>query len=502
MGNGLTAPGSAKGTWRSASMLLGLLSLVGPARAADTPASRRPPNVVLIAVDTLRGDHLGCYGYSRATTPNIDKLARAGLLFENCTSPASWTIPSFMSLWTGVYPHVHGCTDMTSVLPPSLPTLAERMKQKGYACSAVVSNPLMNAKFGFGRGFDHYDDYSVFLDAEMKLLSVDSGRPSAGVSELVTSPLVTREAVALLRKARKAGKPFFLFVHYFDPHDSYVPPAPFDRQFDATYDGPVSGKDLPALRNRPPAGRDLEHLVALYDGEVAHTDQQVGRLLDEVDRDGGAGDTLTVLLSDHGEAFGEHGTLLHGDHVYREVAAVPMVWRWPGVLPAGKREAAPVSVMDLAPTLRDLLQLDGMGHMQATSLRAALEGKPLPADRAVFCDHANRQSFGGKPIGLVKAAVARGGLRLHGQFVGSPSEQGAKFQLFDLAADPGERKDLYGPGRREAAELCDLLTRQWAESVARRAEYQDRGVARRVELDEKERQRLKGLGYVGDGATK
>jgi arylsulfatase A-like enzyme len=488
-------------------LLLAASFAAGSGRSAAAPADGGPaparPNIVVIAVDTLRSDHLGCYGYRRATSPNIDRLASQGLLFENCSSPGSWTIPSMMSMWTGLQPNAHGCTNMSSTLPADVPTFPERLKESGYYCTAIVSNPLMNAKFGFGRGFDHYDDFSVFLDAEMKLLSVDHAREAAGVSELVTSPLVTREAQSLLKKARGTGKPYFLFVHYFDPHDSYVPPPPYDKQFDAgNYSGPVTGRNLPAMRNAPPAGRDLEKLIALYDGEIAHTDVQVGRLIEAIDAGDDASRTVTILVGDHGEAFGEHGALLHGENVFRETIAVPLVCRWPGVTGAARREAAPVTLADVPVTLRELTGLDGLSQTDGRSFAPALRGNALPADRVIISDQANRQSFAGEFIGFVRLVAISGNLRLHCSFVGSPDGDGSKFELFDLSNDPREQKNVIDARRDDAEKLKAVLWKQWSGGLERYKAFAGGRPPQRLKLDERERQRLNGLGYVSDGAPK
>jgi len=187
---------------------------VGISAFGQVPKYDRLPNIVLVTIDTVRSDHLSCYGYQRETTPMIDRLAADGVLFQNCTSAASWTLPSYTSIFTGVYPCVHDCTASDRALPKSIPTFPEGLKAKGYYCAAVVSNPFLGAKFGFGRGFDKYDDYSVFLDAELGVLSIDSNPDHGIVNEIVTGSKVTRQAILLLEQAKKSGKPFFLFVHY------------------------------------------------------------------------------------------------------------------------------------------------------------------------------------------------------------------------------------------------------------------------------------------------
>jgi arylsulfatase A-like enzyme len=227
-------------------------------------------------------------------------------------------------MFTGVLPAAHGCDRHDSAIPGAAPTFPEVLKKHGYFCAGVVSNPFLHGKFGFARGFDEYDDESVFLDAELGLFKADSAHESGTVGEVVTADSVNQQAVCLLGKARDSGQPFFLFVVYFDPHDSYVPP-PFDRKFDADYSGSVDGRQLVAMRHAPPPKRDLEHLVARYDGEIAYIDRMVARLLDQVDLVSDPEHTLVILVSDHGEAFAEHGSLLHGNSPHGEEVMVPMI---------------------------------------------------------------------------------------------------------------------------------------------------------------------------------
>ena len=225
--------------------------------AMSVPVGRRP-NILVIVIDTLRSDHLGCYGYTRPTSPNIDRLASEGVLFEQCYSVASWTYPSFISMFTGLLPAAHGCVMATEMLPETIPTFPEQLKKRGYFCGAVVSNPILNGKLGFARGFDHYDDYSVFVEAELGLFTDEQGQNRGGVNDIVTGQIVTEQAKLLMDKASKSGKPFFLMVVYFDPHDSYVPPPPYSR-FDPNYRGRLDGRGLPYIRHNPPTGDDLEH---------------------------------------------------------------------------------------------------------------------------------------------------------------------------------------------------------------------------------------------------
>ena len=288
---------------------------------------RQPPNVVIIAVDSLRPDHLGCYGYGRATSPEIDALAARGALFENVVSQASWTTPSFATVLTSLYPSQHGAVTITSMLTPGLPTLAVILKARGYATCGIVNAPALGAGYGFDRGFDLYD----IADPETR---------DAGAN--------TQAALAWIDTAGKAA-PFFLFLHHFDVHLPYAPPAPFDsssiRTMAARWAAGLTPRptlrareDLLAAMGAWPAA-EWNHVVSLYDGEIAFTDRAVGALLDGLGERGLLKNTLVVLLSDHGQEFFEHGAYGHGHSLYGEVLRVPLVFELARQDP--RRPAAP-----------------------------------------------------------------------------------------------------------------------------------------------------------------
>ncbi|MGE5612148.1 MAG: sulfatase [Bacillota bacterium] len=473
--------------------IFALLLLLPLANAQDPPpVPLRPPNIILIAIDTVRSDHLGCYGYPHATSPNIDRLAAEGVLFEQCYSVAGWTLPAFMSIFTGLLPAAHNCRDIETALSPTLPTLPEKLHDKGYFCAAVVANPYLSAKFGFGRGFDKYDDYTVFLDAELALLAADKPRQYTQVTDLVTGSTVTQQAQHLLAVARKSGKPLFLFVHYFDPHDSYIPPMPFDRQFDPDYQGSITGRQLPASRNAPPSARDLAHLRALYDGEIAFDDAQLGQFLKTLDATFDPASTLLILLSDHGEAFGEHGSLLHGNSVYRQELQVPMIWRWPGVLPKKHRVKTPVAITDIPATLAALLRIENFNPPHARALWPALTGGQVSEPSDILSD---------KCLGPTQhIALTRGPLRLHARFDTSPNEPNTRYEFYDLSSDPNEQRNLIATHPPHLVPMKTSLLRLWADCLRLRQTAHPDPAANRVQLNDKERQRLKGLGYT-DGAA-
>ena len=364
-----------------------LLALAALAAYAGCGASRPPPTVLLISIDSLRADHVGAYGYAKPTTPRIDALARSGTLFERALSSTSWTLPAHAALLTGVADSVHGVVDDSKALGPGLPTLAERLKARGFATAAVVSGPYLHPRYGLNRGFDQYLNCMGFLDD-----AFEPG-PTAGTNINldshgdVTSPCVVRRALEWL--GRQRGRPAFLFVHLWDVHYDYVPPPGYAERFETPYEGGLdpSGFELNRAIHEGMPARDLEHLIALYDGEIAYTDEHVGRLLDGVAA-AGRRDPYVVLTSDHGDAFFEHGEKGHQNDLHAEVLRVPLVFAGPGI-PRDARRPGPAHLTDVSPTLVELLGLGapaaraaGDGWSLATALRdpGALRGRRLFAE--------------------------------------------------------------------------------------------------------------------------
>jgi arylsulfatase A-like enzyme len=255
------------------------LALDGPREAAAAPtgayagnAPARGYNVVLVSIDSLRADHLGLYGYSRATSPAIDRLGREGAVFTQCRSTTSWTLPAHMSLLTGRSLLGHGVVGDDRRLGPGVPTLAQAFHDAGYATGAVVSAPYLQSRYGFNAGFDDYDDTSI------------SFKTNEDSYKTVTAPQLNAAAEKWL--AAHADRPFFLFLHYWDVHYDYAPGAPYDRMFDPDYRGDVSGDNFyfnPRV-NAHMNARDLEHVVALYDGEIRLVDDHIAKLRAALDR--------------------------------------------------------------------------------------------------------------------------------------------------------------------------------------------------------------------------
>jgi arylsulfatase len=378
------------------------------------------PNLVLISIDTLRADRLGAYGYPLPTSPALDRrLAAEGVVFEQVFSQSPKTTPSHMTMFTSLYPCVHGIELWQSeksgpVLNPRVDTLAEVLRNAGYATAAFTGGVHMNRARGFDQGFQRYrhDDQ--------------------------------------LRRSREwlqahAGHSFFLFFHTYEVHDPYKPPPELAKRFDGDYgDGPI----LEAVRQIRDGGidgwgrshklfwdavdrtsaRDVRFVSRLYDAAIRNMDDAtLGPLLDKLDALGLASNTLVVFTSDHGEAFGEHGVFLHDD-LYAGTLHVPLVLRFPGRLPAGVRVAQRARLLDLMPTVLDLLGVASPPALQGRSLAPAARGTPLPdpADAVI-------SEYDSRPGGGVFESVRQGSHVL--------IRDKDRVQLFDLAVDPGERED-------------------------------------------------------------
>ncbi len=431
------------------------------------------PDLLLIVVESLRADHLGCAGYAQPTTPVLDRLAAGGVLFSNAIATASWTMPSVMSILSGQHSERHGLTGIDTRAHPQAPSLPEQLRASGYQTVGIVANPLLHRKYGFGRGFEHYDDFTLTMGVDTP--SGPVARPEdryATASGLAAT--VTRQAAAWLQR-RDPARPLFLFVFYFDPHYDYRPPPPYDRLF-VTGDRPQP-RPVWVLRDQAASPAEQLTSVALYDGEIRYTDEQIGCLLDEVARTPRGPRTLMAVTADHGEEFWEHGGVGHGDTLYDEVLRVPLIFSGAGLATPGRVVHADVSLTDLMPTLLAFAGLKTPPACQGRSLEdlLRLSGKPsLPADAPIFAETAVR-----RPLLAVRTAGWKA--------IFSPADQKAS-ELYDLSADPGETRNLAAttaPPPELLAALAEFRTAHRAPIAAAAA------APNATDL-----QRLRSLGYV------
>jgi choline-sulfatase len=398
------------------------LALLLGCRSADT---RSRPNLLLITIDTLRADHCSAYGYHRPTTPHLDELARDGVRFATAYSPTPVTGPSHATLFTSLHPQHHGVLSNGTALPAEPFTVAEILQQAGYETGAIVSAYPLKARFGLSQGFGSYEDDFPAADASLPQANWE-GEPLDEAYDRRAGATSDR-ALAWLARHKSGARPFFLWVHYFDPHSPYDAP-----------------------------GTEGEGILDAYDAEIRYADAEVGRVLAFLDRAGLRATTLVAVTSDHGEGLGQHGHLEHGDAVYEEAVRVPLMLRWPGRVPGGQVSPEQVALIDLVPTLAGLMELSRPPAFQGRDLSAALGGRSAarPPPAPIFLRSELR------PEGCNQYAVRQGRWkRLEERCRGELRWT----ELYDLTLDPGERHDLHREAPAVARELEPLLWR-WRRS--------------------------------------
>ncbi len=413
-----------------------------PAAAPETRPLPAGPSVLLVTIDTLRADHVGAYGAQGVETPVIDGLAQEGVRFEKAIAPTPLTLPSHASILTGLYPPRHGVRhNGIHRLAPDIDTVATRLAAAGYDTAAVVGSIVLGKRYGLGRGFATYDE------------DMSSQRASAtGYPERSAAAVSDRAIEWLSRRDR----PFFLWVHYYDPHAAYQPPSPYAERF----------------RDRP------------YDGEIASVDAALGRVVGALRQSGRLESTLVVVTADHGESLGEHGERTHGYGLYDATLAVPLVLRGPGV-PAGRVLGGVVSTVDVAPTILALLGQPPLAGVDGRDLAQRWTDGSAPADEVAYAETlATRIDHGWSPLHALRSPTHH--------YVRAPRPE-----LYDVRSDPGERTNLaVQPSAQVGAEIARLDA-----GIAQRLEAGARADAApaasgAVALDEATREQLVALGYA------
>ena len=404
-------------------------------RLPATPGALRGYNLVLVTFDTTRPDRLGCYGNQSGTSPNLDRLAREGTIFTGATATTSTTLPTHASILTGLYPQRHGArANSVYRLERKHVTLAEILSRAGYETGAFVSAFVLNERFGLAQGFDEYDD---------RVASFTTG--FGGFAERKADKT---SDLAIRWLARQESDPYFMWVHYYDPHAMQNPPSPY---------------------------REAHRF--LYDAEIAFADHELGRVLEAVESDEKR-ETLVVFVADHGEGFGEHGEWSHGYLVQEATLRVPLIIYATDGLERGIHVDTRVSQVDLMPTILSLLGVEVPSDLDGVSLMRAPE-----SDRAVLAEAVEgRAQYGWARL----AALYKNSLK----YVAGPTPE-----LYDLALDPLEREDVAADRSAEAQTMRELL-------AAMEKSDADRLEAASVELDAADISRLRALGYAaGDGVA-
>jgi arylsulfatase A-like enzyme len=510
-------------------LALALLGALACSCSSDSRGPARPPHVLLVSIDTLRADHLSCHGYSRPTSPRLDALAASGARFERTFASSSWTLPSHMTIFTGLPVSGHGiCDDRlwtrsdeageALAVPLAGTFLPEVLGAAGYACGGFYTWKYLEPRFGFGAGFDVYERlghtfYSWPPVAE-KFEALRAAGDTEGLKALAaqypdlfdathqSSPETIERALEWIDSTldENPDVPLFTFVHLFDVHDPYTPPAPYNTLFDPDYTGAINGKNVtsansPVQRDMDP--RDLEHLIALYDGGIAWVDSQVGRLLDELDERGILEDTLVMVTSDHGEEFFEHGGKTHRGALYVESVHVPWIVAWPGHIEAGLEIGGASGLVDLAPTIYGLLGLRAPAGSLGRDLGPVLRGEAQIAPAIVLSELLLFDGEGPprRRVGLLSEEEH---ILLGAR--GDEPWQGARFAL---DSDPGEQSATVAFRLEEevAAGVRDTLAKQRAALAESRALSATRPAGGWGPLSARELAELAAVGYAGPAPT-
>ncbi len=388
-----------------------LILALACSRSAPLPAGDvARPDVVLVSIDTLRADHVSAYGAKNPTTPFLDRLAAEGVRFAHARSPAPWTLPSHATMLTGQLPARHRVIEDDLRLSPEVPMLQERMKAAGYATGGFVATFYLSRIYGFERGFDAFEDFGLH-DEKVNLKGE------------VTASEVVDEALRWMGTL-PAGEPAFIFLHVYDAHYAYDPPAPYDTLFDrAPEDGDARYKKYEWHRKHPLDETQLAHQRAQYDESIRYVDDQLARLQGALAAAGRS--ARWVVSSDHGEEFGERGSWGHAHTLYAEQLHVPLIVAGPGV-PAGRVVQDVVGLHDVAPTVATLAGATGL-EPDGIDLGPLMAGVAAPL--RVFLGETSRFSSN-------RVSLLSGALRLEWDLVSGRRE------LFDVIADPKEAKDL------------------------------------------------------------
>ncbi len=414
-------------------VLLLALALVGCGRG-------RKPNVILVVMDTTRADHLSCYGYPHATSPILDSLARESVLFKRAASPAPATLPAVTSILTGLYPYHHGVRYNNCYrLSRDVPLVSEAFRRRGYHAGAFISAYVLHSSFGLARGFERYDER--FDKARQNLVGLNAVSGAERKAGSTTS--------AALEWLAQARQPFFLLLHYFDPHFPYQPPSMYEDKFSDP-----------------------------YDGEIAYVDLNLGRLLSFLRQEGMLENTLFVVTADHGEGLGEHGEETHAFCQYGTTLDVPLMIRFPGGEYGGRQVGSLVRLMDIAPTLLDYAGLKAEAPMDGESLLPLLKDD-RPGNLPCYAEAVAPYVEFRWPM-IFSLNTGRYKLILK-----------KRPELYDLYYDPGEHRDLAAEKQELVAEMSAAIRGFYASAPG--------AVSGPARLSSDEKRRLLSLGYLSGG---
>jgi len=406
------------------------------------------PNVVLFTLDTTRADHLPCYGYTGVKTPHLDELAEKGIVFEQCTSSSPLTLPSHASIMTGLYPTFHRVrvNGNTAVSQEHL-TLAEVLSEQGYQCGAFIGAFVLDGRWGLKQGFHHYDDQ--FDLREYKQL--DLAMVQRPANELIDASIVWLEG--------QKDSPFFAWIHLYDPHAPYEPPEPYFSEYNTS-------------------------LVGLYDGEIAFTDEQIGRFISWLDQNGLRENTIIAIMGDHGEGLGDHGEIAHGYYIYDYAVQVPFLLVTPFEDFQGIRVNVQVRTLDIYPTLLEMVGAQIPDVNQGQSLLGTIFSPNSGKDAYAYCESFSPNiHYGWSPLQSLRT--------IQFKYIDAPRPE-----LYDIVKDPEESNNLRDrlPDKtREFKEVLDRIIRETSQSAPQ---------PEAANLDQEILRRLAALGYIGSPVSK
>jgi len=486
-------------------VLLGVNGFVRPLQRGHPTAEG--PNILLITVDTLRDDHLGCYGNEMIQTPNVDRLAEEGVLFENTICPIPLTNPSHTSILTGLHPAHHGVLlNEPMALRPGIESLADILADRGYRTAAFVSGITLKRQTSclVDRFQVYDDDFSPLWAIPEPCLAGSFANLFFRLSRHVRflphgyTPRTERPAAHAVDAANRwlaanAEAPFFLWLHLFDPHGPYTPPPPYNRLYDPDYAGDADGRwyglSIEEKARVIESPRDLEHVKALYAGEVSYADEQMGRLLSEVERLGLRERTLVVFTADHGESLTEHDYYFdHSVCLYDPSLKVPLIFRFPGGSYAGERRLGVAQLIDIAPTVLDYLGIERARPTDGESLKArCLDAPEDPLRGPVVSAIFRGEIAGGKRLLCIRTAGHK--YIRTSRWFGDQLLMPASEEIYDLEDDPGETRNLIHSGVEGVEEYRSLAEEYW--NAWNRLEVEASGpIPRGV------RESLRSLGYL------
>jgi len=448
--------------------------------------AKPPHGIILISLDTLRADHLSCYGYHRITSPFIDGFAKEAIVFEQAVVQSQWTLPSHMSIMTSLYPTSHGVTQTKDRLADAQVTLAELLRKGGFKTAAFVDGGFMNSSFGFNHGFEIYDEDQ--WGSSKGIITKVKGSGRGGIKRIL--PKVKR----WLNTNKTA--PFFLFIHCYDMHAPYDPPSPYDSMFhDFTYTGNLfpTRETMSAIqwKGLKVSDEDLRHFIALYDGCIRYTDDKIGEFLSYLHESGLYDQSLIIITSDHGEEFKEHGQFLHQQLYYRPNLHVPLIVRIPNYLKKGIRITELVQSIDLLPTILEIAELPAHPDAQGRSLLPLIKRNKNFFNRSAWkifhpFHNDSHSSFAMELREDFYSIITDDYQLLHNLTSDST-------KLFDLESDPLAKNNI--------AKDHDALVKRLLSELETFYSVMPLHKASTISLDEQTREQLEALGYIDDSVV-